>query len=522
MMTDGAKPGRAGAVTSRFRWGWLAPVLAFVALAAWAFASPIGAGPDDDYHLTSTWCAVSGSAQCEAGSSPTAREVSEPLVDVACYAYAPEKSAACQYRVMDEWNHATVETGRGNFAAEYPPVYYAAMHVFAGADLQVSALAMRLINAALFVLLGTALALLLPLERRPTLLWGWLVTLVPLGVFLIPSNNPSGWAIAGVGTTFLALTGWYETVGSRRWALGALALVGALMAGGARGDAAVYAIGAVVTATIIAAPWRGVSWRGWWHWAWLPAIGILVSAVFFATSGQSGVAESGFSGGAASIPGTHGDGALSGFALAAYNLLMLPFLWTGVFGTWALGWLDTSLPAIVPWASTAAFIVVAFAGVGRINWRKAIAATGVLLVLVILPVWVLTRGGNSIGENLQPRYLLPLIVLFAFVLLIMPAGGRLRFTRVQTFLVLAALALANLVALQVNIRRYVTGIDRQGLNLDAGAQWWWNGFPVGPTALWVIGALAFAGALAALWPELRRTAEARPETSVRARRELGE
>jgi len=75
---------------------------------------------------------------------------------------------------------------------------------------------------------------------------------------------------------------------------------------------------------------------------------------------------------------------------------------------------------------------------------------------------------------------------------------------VQTFAILAALALANLVALQVNIRRYVTGADQQGLNLDAGAEWWWSGFPVGPTAMWVIGAIAYVGLLAVLWPQLRR------------------
>ena len=47
------------------------------------------------------------------------------------------------------------------------------MHVFAGPDIQISALVMRLVNAALFVGLATALALLLPIRRR-TLLWGWL------------------------------------------------------------------------------------------------------------------------------------------------------------------------------------------------------------------------------------------------------------------------------------------------------------------------------------------------------------
>jgi hypothetical protein len=158
---------------------------------------------------------------------------------------------------------------------------------------------------------------------------------------------------------------------------------------------------------------------------------------------------------------------------------------------------------------------VAFAGIARLDRRKAIAGAGVLVVLVVLPVWVLTRGGDIVGDNLQPRYLLPLIVLFAFVLLWTPTGTRLEFTRVQTGIVLGALALANFVALQVNIRRYVTGSDQQGFNLDAGAEWWWTGFPAGPTAVWLIGAAAFAGTLVLLWPQLRRSDDpvvSRPST----------
>lgn len=498
---------RVRALLSRVRAIHFAPLVAFVALAAWAFASPIGAGPDDDYHLTSTWCAVGGSAQCEEGSISTTREIAAPLYELVCYAQDPEASAGCQVESLETWNRETVETGRGNFAGEYPPVYYAVMHVFAGSDLQVSALIMRLLNAALFVGLATALAVLLPTARRSTLLWGWLVTLIPLGIFLIPSNNPSGWAITGVGTTFLALLGAHESTGRRRVALAVLALVGVLMAAGSRGDAAVYAAGAVVTATIIAAPWRGCRPLTWWRWAWLPAVGILVALVFFASSTQAGTITDGMGSGAPMPTDPGEDGAPTGLALAAYNLLMLPFLLSGVFGTWALGWLDTGMPEIVPWAAASAFIVLGFAGIGRLDARKALAAGGVLFVLLALPVWILTRGGNVVGENLQPRYLLPLIVLFAFVLLTMPAGGRLGLTRVQTGVVLVALTAANLVALQVNIRRYVTGSDQQGFDLDAGAEWWWTGFPIGPTAVWFVGAVAYAGLLALLWPELRRRTE---------------
>lgn len=503
-----ARPRTLGSVIRRFRWIHLAPVLALIALSAWAFASPIGAGPDDDYHIVSVWCANGGSEECSPGTESNNRTVAQALPDVACYAQYDSRSAECQEQVWSSLLHKRVVSERGNFVGEYPPIYYSAMRVLASGDIQTSALAMRLINATLFVALATALAWLLPITRRRTLLWGWLVALVPLGMFLIPSNNPSGWAITGVGTAFLALLGWFETQGRTRWALGALYLLGVLMAAGARGDAAVYAAGATVTVLILTAARN----RQWALNAILPLAGLIIAFVFFSISGQSSVGSMGFSGGGgATIPVvgdmTGEEATLSGFSLAAYNFLMLPFLWTGVWGSWGLGWLDTMLPAIVPWAATAAFIAVGFAGIGLLTWRKAIATGGVLFVLIALPVYVLTAGGDKVGANLQPRYLLPLIVLFIFLLLIVPAGGRLRFTRVQTFAILGALVLANLVSLQVNIRRYVTGADQQGLNLDAGAEWWWTGFPVGPTAVWVIGALAYAGLLAVLWPQLRRHTE---------------
>lgn len=491
------------ALVRRFRWVYLAPVLALIALSAWAFASPLGAGPDDDYHLVSIWCANGGSEDCGPGSEESTRTVPATFPDIACYAQHEERSATCQESVWAGWDGQVTEIKRGNFVGEYPPVYYAVMRLFVGPDVQISAITMRIVNAVIFVGLATALCALLPAHRRTALVWGWLLTLVPLGMFLIPSNNPSGWAVTGVGTAFLALLGWFETAGRRRWALAALTIVGIVMAGGSRGDAAVYAAGAVVTASIIALP----SARGWWRFAWLPALGLLAAVVLYTLSGQTGVVNSGFGdGGTATIPVPGADGqeaVLRGLPLAAYNLLMLPLLWTGVWGTWALGWLDTQLPAIVPWAAVSAFVVVAFAGLGRINWRKAIAIAGVLLVLIALPVHVLTAGGDKVGANLQPRYLLPLIVLFAFVLFTDPGRGGMRFTRIQTFTILGALAVANLVALQVNIRRYVTGADQQGFNLDDGAEWWWVGVPFGPTAVWVIGALAYAATLVVLWPSLR-------------------
>ncbi len=499
---------------NRLRWIHAAPLLAVLTLTAWAFASPVGAAPDDDYHLVSTWCAEGGSDACTSVPDPNLRRVSTAFESARCYALMASESAACQDELGLALDGATQDTTRGNFRDKYPGVFYASMHLLAGDDLVRSAVMMRLVNLTLFVGLATALAVLLPLSRRQTLLWGWLVSLVPLGVFLIPSNNPSGWAVTGVGTAFLALLGWFESHGRRRWALGALYLLGVVMASGARSDAAIYAAGATVVASLMTAQRH----REWLLRALLPIVGLAVTVVLFVTTSQADVGTQGFAGGAATAGGGTGGAvdvaegaveAVGGLALAAYNLLELPYLWTGVWGTWALGWFDTELPAIVPWAAGAAFIVVAFAGVGLLNKRKAVAVSGVLAMMAALPVYLLTVSGDTVGNQFQPRYLLPLVVLLALLLVTAPSGFRmLRFTGLQAFAILGALALANLVALQVNIRRYVTGSDQQGFNLSAGAEWWWHDLPVGPMAVWLIGALSFAGLLAVLWPELRRKAVA--------------
>lgn len=496
-------------LTGRLKWIHLAPVFAMLTLGAWALASPVGAGPDDDYHLASVWCTRGGSMACADGSQPLTREVSTAFENSVCYARAQTRSAACQEHEGLDLNGPVTETDRGNFQHDYPAVFYSTMRVFAGDDLESSAITMRLVNAALFVGLTTALACLLSPSRRQTLLWGWLVTTIPLGVFIIPSNNPSGWAVTGVGTAFVAGLGWFETEGWRRWGLGAIYVVAVVMAAGARADAAMYVIGASVLASVLSFEPH----RRWWRLAALPAGGAVLAFLLYRTAETVGSvvesvsqgASSGGSGVSAATPAAAEPA--GGAALALYNLLQLPDLWTGVWGTWGLGWLDTPVPAVVPWSMVAAFVVVAFAGMAHLNRRKAIAMAGVLTVLTALPVYLLTVGGNTVGEVVQPRYFLPAIVLLAMAFVTATPGGRaVKLTRVQTLAVLIAMAGANALALQVNIRRYVTGTDHQAFNLDAGREWWWHGLAIGPTAVWAVGSLAFIGMLAVLWRPLRSRA----------------
>src|SRR5690606_15193650 len=82
---------RVKALVGRFRAIQLAPVFALLALFAWAFASPIGAGPDDDYHLVSVWCANGGSEQCLPGSQENTRTVAIGFEEMVCYAQRGEQ-----------------------------------------------------------------------------------------------------------------------------------------------------------------------------------------------------------------------------------------------------------------------------------------------------------------------------------------------------------------------------------------------------------------------------------------------
>jgi hypothetical protein len=199
--------------------------------------------------------------------------------------------------------------------------------------------------------------------------------------------------------------------------------------------------------------------------------------------------------GAAAGAGSGGDlsDSLTGFALLAYNLLNIPFLWSGVFGTWGLGWLDTSMPWVLPLAVIAVFVAVGFGGLARKDLRTVIAVLVTFVVLWALPAYVLQRGGDPVGVSVQPRYLFPLIVLLAGLLTLMPAGRPLLFGRIQALVLAATLTGAYFISLHFDIRRYVTGIDGAAPNLDAGAEWWWA-LPLGPTAVWLIGTVAY-GAL---------------------------
>lgn len=507
-MSDHPGSERASSSRWRFRSLWLAPLLALLALGSWALASPVGSSPDDDYHLASIWCAAGDrTSLCEEGTSEGTRLVSSSLLTAACFARDSTASGACQTGLFD--NGTLVESSRGNFAGEYPPVYYGTMSLLASDDVQTSVIAMRLLNVALFVGLTTLLAVLLPTALRHTLIGAWLITVVPLGLFLIASINPSAWAVIGVGSAWIAVLGYLDTVGRRRWALAAVFGAAALMAIGSRADAAIYLALAVAAMLFL----RFRPDRSFLIAAILPGAVLIAALIAGLSTGQVGAAVNGFGGVASSVPDpavTSGpmppffsgpaappevvEAAAAGgstIGLLFSNLVNAPSLWAGVFGSWSLGWFDTEMPYIVALGGVGVFAAVTFAGIAIISWRKALITAAAVAAIWVIPVFTLTRGGDMVGVEVQPRYLLPFIVVVAGFALLAVDGRMLRLTLLQRILVIGTSIGTQSLALYYTMRRFVTGDDVNGLDLGAGAEWWWAGLP-GPMLIWLAGSALWA------------------------------
>jgi hypothetical protein len=458
------------------------PLLAFLALGAWAFSSPVGSSPDEDYHLTSAWCGQGlESGVCEEGPAADQRAVPESLLHAAkCYAFKPEESAACQWWWFLDESQELIPTERGNFTGDYPPAFYYTMNFLVGEDISRSVVAMRLVNGALFVGLMTATYWLLPRHRRAMAVLGTAVTLVPLSVYLLPSINPSSWAVASIAVVFPALVGFFETTGRRRVGLGLLAALGTLIGAGSRADSAVYIAIAAVLAVVVSARWR----RGGWRFVALPLLIGAACAASYLSSGQSGAASTAL----------ESDQPYTVVQQLGYNLLNVPTLWAGVFGTWGLGWLDTLVPSIVWVVNLAVFGGILFLGIRRTTPAKTIAILVALVAAWLMPTWVLLQTEDLVGVGVQPRYLLPLLVLLAQVALLGVTVRGNGISRSQLLIVVAALTATNAISLHYNIRRYVTGTDVFRFDLDAHREWWWD-IPISPMVVWIGGSIAFGAAL---------------------------
>lgn len=453
----------------------LAVIMAFIALATWAVSSPVGSSPDDNFHLSSIWCSeTSPSDLCSQkkadGSVLLPRQIH---TDAYCFIFKPEASAECQGgQEFRDLSSATLSsTSHLNTSGAYPPLFYATMGFFAGEDLQTSVITMRIFNVCLFLILLLCMTHLLPKSMSFVMVGGFLTTMIPLGAFIIPSTNPSSWGYIASGMLWLALLRYFDEAGMRKWTLGLLTAVLVLVGAGSRSDVAAYLVVGVVIATIMAFKNK----RTFYLQLILPTLLVLLAVLFYKLGSQSGMLINGFD---------EAEGNDASLGLLVANISEFPTLVVGIFGSWGLGWLDTPMPAVVWFSSLSVFVVALFVGLYVLQWRKFVGIFLSVSALIGAPILALFQSGAAVGNLVQPRYLLPSLVLFVGVTM-----WKFRFAALTTahrIVILVLLGVANLLALWTNFRRYTTGLGQGGFNLDS-ATWWWL-TPFSPQVAFLIGA----------------------------------
>jgi hypothetical protein len=465
----------------------------------WSLASPPGASPDDDFHLSTIWCHTGDPDVCrrtgEEIEPGIERVLVAPGLGPACYGLREDVSAAC---LEESTSRTGLEPSRADDGL-YPGGFHRLMSLFAGANVDRSVVVMRMVSWLLAMALLVAAGALAGPDLRRAFSLAALTSFVPMGLYLFASNNPSGLTVAGVAAYWCAIVVAMAGAGRRRRRVAAsVALVSAIVALGSRSDAGVY------LAVASLAAW--ISTGGY-----LP--GLRRRSLF-----PAGVAAAGL---AATLAGTQtqrvGEGGVRleppSLTVSLFdNALELPRLVTGSLGTSDLGAYDVPMPGAVSTLMLLAFGGALMAGLSSVSPAKWVASAVVGGALVGIPLVVLTEGRYLVGDPryVQPRYLLPLLPVLVGTVLLAPRGGRrIRLTRGQVALLVSAVALAHAAALHTTIRRYVTGLDVRGPDLGESVEWWWGTGP-GPLTTWAVGSLAFVVVAVLVSTLVRREAQASP------------
>ena len=460
--------------------------LLWVALAAWAFSSPVGASPDDDFHIANIYCAA-GLAEC----------VEEGERVKPCFAAQPYVAGECQRDGL-----GTIPRSEGMILNYYPPLYNSLMSNLVGETIADSVRNVRLANVSVAVAMIVGSIVLSRRSLRVAVATGWVVFAVPLTVFMASSISPNAWSILGLGAMWgPALS--YLTENTRRKtsiARVSFVIVGAAMALGSRSETPMY-VGILSAALLVAAlPWplSRLDEESEAHRKLMLPLGLAVAAMItLILFGSRKIMHS--------IAGDYEHIFSVGEAFG--QVLVSPLAGLGTPGLPAnmLGWSDTIMPPFVSYMGDSALVIASVVGLSLMYTRKmAILATfGIFSLLLMLYFWSIAWHTT----RYPPRYFLPLFIVTVGLFMLPRLDRPKRIPGIRVLPILAGLvAVGNSLALMTNTGRYTVGISDvvkaspQLIQEGGTPWWWWNFFGLTPYGQWILGTVAFtaAGVLGAL------------------------
>lgn len=462
-----------------------------VVLLSWCVASPIGASPDDDFHLMSSYCGHGVRAGlCERAPNPLERLTPLALHDVnKCY-QGYEASAGCLETSGILARKGLAPSDRVNTANLYPPVYYFVTSFFVDQHVEASALRMRLVTLAVVLTMFALAFMVISNVLRRALFSSWVVCSVPLGFSLMASNNPSSWAIAGISTFWMCLVSFFTSPTDRARNNSALvAVLAAIIAAGSRGDASVYLALSVIVATLY-------SWNRLDHSARRYVLVISTSlVVLFVTLSRVSTQTSALNGGLSPMDF---PAPLKGLLL--FNVLSLPGVIFGPFGLSIpivppIGYLGTFSVQISPFTAvvaTSVFVASCLWLIRGADRVRLVTTAGLWACLIGAPLYIHQMDRSYVGYYVQPRYVLPLLFLISSYSFARRKSDGLEVPDgIQGAAVVGMLSLAHSAALFMTILKYTNGYTVFPYTFASDRQWWWRSVP-SPILVWIVGSISFA------------------------------
>jgi len=485
----------------------LMALLLFMTLAAWSMGSAVGSSPDEDYVLTSIWCANTpqlGGIDDPARNAPTTA-TGRPIFakgetcrrDLARYntVWVPWKvaesncslgsetvGASCQKTLTDQ----IISTDKVNVGL-YPNTYLKAMHSLVGQDVYKSTIYMRLLNSLISAVL-IVFTLSLNKNTSTDLSVALLSVIVPVGISLISSVNTSSWAVTGSAIFTLSLIAVDQrSLKSKHTIICLFSCTLGIWIGNASRYETKYQFLLIFIFVLL---YKYLDYLFFLKVRKKLALFIFlfIGAIFFFLIRQD---DTFF------VTNFFDNQQKDKLALLSLNFLNLPLFITGFFGSWGLNSFDALLMQTVWLFATASFSLVICLSLRDSQKQNKVIGFASIAVLCAAILFYLQYFFVEIRDMVQPRYFFPLIIGFS---LLIAGNKKSEFSKSLIISIGFLATVANAIALRTVIRRYVTGQNvKLSKSLNSPRNWWWTDEDSGttlwapaPETVWLMGSLAFA------------------------------
>jgi len=467
--------------------GLLTVLGAIITLGSWALSSPPGSGPDDEFHLGGIWCSHGFRMQfCEKSTNPDYLKL--PLTlhrnggprTLFCYANNSKISASC-IRGLDAEAVTKLELTKRIFQAKSPRFYYL-NGFFTSANTNAAVLTMRFFQIAILFVL-TSFAFYSSGERKWAVLLALFVGMVPVGLFVIPSTNPSSWAIVGVFVAAICAMNFFI---SKKRSHRITAIIGFVVAflftQNVRSDINIM-MALCITLGLIAGFFAGGEDRSVkFDRAKLLRIGLTTAPLLIFIHFRIFPLDPW------NLANFISRGSFNAFA----NEMPLAFLGF-LGGSMQLGSIDFAPQPVVLLLMTLGFATFVAIHLRFVPSEAKIAFGFGMSLVFLLSYWF---SVGAIGPS--SRYSLGIYLVSLAIFSSSTVTNRrllnFRFSKASLVTIFMTISLAQSLSLHQSIRRYVTGTNISGWDLNKGAEWWWTHGP-SPLSIWIIGSVAFSTAL---------------------------